>query len=579
MAETLDQKLGALAQISQRKLTDILDRIAGTKDFIIHPDLIKPLERIMGVSILRSHGVDKIYKLEKSAPTPCTSNQRVFFIPSDMITLKYVCDKITSEISSSGSERSYHIVFVSGILGCLIQLLEEEGIYGKVRVYPFHWELIRLDSRLLSIEYPTFFKNVFLEGDHSYLSCIARSIWSLQMLLGKPRTTFIQGKLSHLVHEMVNMLSDTVQKPEREDCDIACFIIVDRSVDYVTPLLTSATYTGLLDEVFGIRSGTVEIKGETINLSSADEVYSEVNTRHFSDVYSFLGAKTKELNEELNAFKRSHNMALQEMKAFINQQLQSLMGLKKSLSTHITACEAIIDKMADLFEALITTEHNIIQCQAKRENVTYIEETMAMESADKFRTLRLMGLLSLAQGGLLSEEVADLKSQFLHAHGYENLPCFLNLEKLGILTTQAGLLPHDLKGVALANRVVQAVMLAQKLHLLPETSMDPHGLRNPKDMSYVFSGAYIPIICQLVNFIIKLDTPLEEMAKLIPNCSVFLDSNSGRKPLRSFLVYFLGGVTFAEVAAFRLLEKLTGSRIVIAGTTITNGNQIVKACL
>jgi hypothetical protein len=39
----------------------------------------------------------------------------------------------------------------------------------------------------------------------------------------------------------------------------------------------------------------------------------------------------------------------------------------------------------------------------------------------------------------------------------------------------------------------------------------------------------------------------------------------------------VGGVTYAEIAAFQLLEKLTGARILVAGTSIINGNSLIKS--
>lgn len=53
MQYTLDGKINALKQISQRKLLNILDKIPGRKDFIVDVNLIKPLEHIIGVAKLR----------------------------------------------------------------------------------------------------------------------------------------------------------------------------------------------------------------------------------------------------------------------------------------------------------------------------------------------------------------------------------------------------------------------------------------------------------------------------------------------------------------------------------------------
>lgn len=50
---TLSTKVSALNRISKKKLTDLLDKIPGQKDLIIDNNLIKPLERVIGVSKLR----------------------------------------------------------------------------------------------------------------------------------------------------------------------------------------------------------------------------------------------------------------------------------------------------------------------------------------------------------------------------------------------------------------------------------------------------------------------------------------------------------------------------------------------
>lgn len=50
---TLDDRLGALQQISQRKLVDILDSIVGKKDLVIEQKLFKILESFIGATILK----------------------------------------------------------------------------------------------------------------------------------------------------------------------------------------------------------------------------------------------------------------------------------------------------------------------------------------------------------------------------------------------------------------------------------------------------------------------------------------------------------------------------------------------
>lgn len=49
----MDGKLSALREISQLRLINILNQIPGKKDLIIDASLMKALDRITGISVLR----------------------------------------------------------------------------------------------------------------------------------------------------------------------------------------------------------------------------------------------------------------------------------------------------------------------------------------------------------------------------------------------------------------------------------------------------------------------------------------------------------------------------------------------
>jgi len=51
--ESVDNILSALGEISKQQLSHIISTIPGAKDLIIDPTLMKPLDRVMGVSDLR----------------------------------------------------------------------------------------------------------------------------------------------------------------------------------------------------------------------------------------------------------------------------------------------------------------------------------------------------------------------------------------------------------------------------------------------------------------------------------------------------------------------------------------------
>jgi hypothetical protein len=547
--------------------------------------------------------VDKIFKLEKTGFN-YVNPQRVYLIYSDLITAKRVCDQINASIHQN-CQNSYHLIFVPSDLVAIQLLLEEEGVHGIVTVHTFPWEMIRLDGGVMSYELPGLFRMLFVDGDRSMLPAVARSLWSLQFLFGKIPLTLTQGRFSSQIQTMVDMLFDELGSPDKADSEISCMLIVDRDVDYASVLLTPVTYSGLLDEVFGISSGTVELdsrvtgtqdgtgKKVSYQLSSNDTIYNDIKNRHFSDVFTFLSSKAKELHSE---YDRSHNMALQEMKHYVTTELQKVTAMKRSLAYHIGACEAIIGEMGHQYESLHQVEQNMLEGRNKRENFNYVEECFA--TSGKLSSLRLLCLLALTQDGLSSDETMVLKTQFLHCCGYEHLVTFRNLEKLGLLTRQSvgtnpGSIPSGASDTAgkLAGRVAQVVSqlpkrggafqaFAHKLKLFPELS-EEYDVKHPKDPGYVFGGSYVPVVCQLVNLLIKKELSPDEVMKLVPgtgaNSSARKTGELDSSAPQSFLVYFVGGVTYAEIAAFQLLEKLTGARILVAATSVINGNSFIQS--
>ncbi|XP_034239842.1 vacuolar protein sorting-associated protein 33B [Thrips palmi] len=595
----MDGRLTALRELSQLRLINIFNQIPGKKDLIIDAPLMKALDRITGISVLRKHDVDKIFKLDSNAGQNSVNNQRLYLIMSDLISAKRVCDQVNAE---QRKDVDYHIIVVPRKLAAIDQLLEEEGLWGRVTIHVYQWEPIQLDMGLISLELPSLFPQLFVDGDQTLLPAVAKSLWSLQMLLGRSQVTLTLGRYAKQVQSMTEVLMDQIGEPDKPQTDIGCIVLVDRDVDYAASLLTPATYTSLMDEVLGIRSGVVELpksdakpdEKQTIGhlLSSEDEIYNQIKNRHFSDVFSFLSAKAKQLSNE---YDQSRKMALHEMKQYVSSQLKTVMARKRALAMHIAGCEAVITAIGARFESLQDMEQNMLEGTNRRSVQSYIEENIVTGGGGKLANLRLMCLLSLTQDGLFSEDAWSLKTQFLHAYGYHLLPGLHNLENLGLLTTSSaglgsGLVTGPVSDATgrLANKVAQVVslpkrssfqVLRQKLKLFSANREDIN-LKQPTDMSYVYGGAYIPIACQLVQLLIKKEVSFEDIVnQLIPGSSVTPSKPSIDFLPRSFIVYFIGGVTYAEVAAFQLLEKLTGTRIIVASTSVMNGSTLIDSVL
>ena len=126
--------------------------------------------------------------------------------------------------------------------------------------------------------------------------------------------------------------------------------------------------------------------------------------------------------------------------------------------------------------------------------------------------------------------------------------------------------------------------------------------RTPQDISYVFSG-YAPLSIRLVQLICQHETPhktqnasnasipkaariagwrgVDDLVLQTPGASFdFLQlGNVQTLPddiARTTIVFFLGGITYAEIAALRLMSRQQSTRrFLILTTSIVSGNSLL----
>ncbi|XP_049871918.1 vacuolar protein sorting-associated protein 33B [Pectinophora gossypiella] len=648
MEHPLHLKLASMSLISQCKLDNILSECGDKKDLIIDPSLIKPLERICGVSWLRQHGIDKIYKMDPQLGSTANTS-RVYFIPACINKYKCVLDQISSLLSQNSALAElncFHIIIVPKVLGCHDSILESRGLYGIVKLHPFAWELMALDEQLLSLELPFLYKQLFVEQNHSLLSSISMSLWSLFHVIGKPKAVFSLGKLSASVLDMLEIYNETYSRDflsTESSQEIGAVIVVDRSQDYASSLLTPATYSGLLSEIFNINCGHLElnvketkIKKGKLNFggaeqnsetkhtimsldSSIDSLYGEIKHRHFAEVFSVLSSKAKLLkNEDIKA------LGIQEIKHFVATKLQQVALFKQNLVNHVLACETIISEMSNKFENLKVTETEMLNNRNKRSNFQFVDENFGTE-IHIYNSLRLMCLLSLTQG-LSYDEYNSLVNKYLLAFGYKFLYVFNNLINAGLLVQPSSpKLSLNISNLGnLSDRLPkwqnEFQSTASKLKQLP-SQPDKVGKSSP---SYVFNGGYVPLMAVLCNALVTSESLNEVLTKLsvldlkiggkildktkdgIATLNEKLESlklqsgdlefgckdaksltkilksdpNFGNTfPLKpkSVLIYMIGGVTYAEIAACDVVQTATGSRIYVASDCVASGSELMNA--
>ncbi|KAL4227335.1 Vacuolar protein sorting-associated protein 33B [Mactra antiquata] len=565
------------------------------KDLVLDPDLMKPLDRITGgASFLKENGVDKIFKLDRNdRQTKLVGrDKRVYLVKPKINIMKIIADHISSE-KSRGEKRQYRIVMVPRKLFLCEMILEQEGVMGSCDLDQVDLDLVPLDVDILSMETPEFFKSYFLNNDSTMLQTVSNSILRIQQLMGEIPNVYCLGKTGKMCYELLKLIQgESTIIPDYPRSEIGHLFLVDRGIDFVTPLCSQVVYEGLLDDMFGIQCGCVEFGPEItqkdqpvkIRLHSEDQMYEGIRNQHFTNVFELLKSKAQDLQSVSD--KRKNFTKVSDMKDFVANDLRSLNKSKANLSYHIGACEQIIKKKnKGDFQEFMQTEHSLLEGTGLKENMNYIEDSINKQN-NMTSNLKLLCLASLVNDGIPVKEYKTFKTQFAQSHGFEQIVTFHNLKKIGLLREQEGPSHSMPAGMAALTRNSSFKNLRKKINLIPSVETD---LRRPCDMSYVFSGAYSPLSCKLIEQVLQKEgfQGMDEIKKYLPSelhCHVRLKTpgpktNQPGRAAKVVLVYFIGGCTYSEIAALRFLGKQTGYKFIIATTSIFNTNTFLESVM
>ncbi|VDN31508.1 unnamed protein product [Gongylonema pulchrum] len=500
-------------------------------------------------------------------------------------------------------ERSYSVIFVPQRLYICEVVLERRGVFGMIDVFELDLPLISIDSHLFSLEHHEFTASTLVDHTFVHFRSVAKALWQLQSLYGLIPIVYGVGQNSAHVNKLMKKLYGELGEPRSSpDQPVGHLFLLDRSLDLSTVLLTGLTYESMLHDTFGISCGKVTF-GDEVNkrmkggaeknrpkvttLDNNDSIFSAVRNMHMTAVFPFLSAKAKSLQASYD--KGSNLEQVKDMKEFVSNELRTLKQQHKLLELHICACETVLEKCKGISDRL-SLEHSLVSGSFDpNEVISYLEDCMCAQRS-QWQVLILACLWSLTQNGIPTKYFTSFRRQYLHAYGHENLPVLHFLGKQGLLTERsAPQLAAVHKVLASRSQSTSSFSrptfqyLARRMALLPGAAEPTMDLRNPDQMRYVFSGAYTPVLCKIVGDTVSNGWNMQEMKATFGD-SVFCEQNSYTRASRppdsrirkAILVFFIGGVTYAEVAALTLLAQHHNLRIIIAATNIIHREKFIK---
>ncbi|TFK56782.1 Sec1-like protein [Heliocybe sulcata] len=516
-----------LSELAKKDLVDALNSVNGAKTLVLDPSIASPLGLVTEVSLLKHHGVDKMFWLEPG-PLSATSTNIVYLCRPSIRHVKIIADHVKRHAKES-AKHTYTLLLVPRTSILVERILEEEGVLGEVNISSYNLQFIPIARDVISLEYDNAFKEIWADGDESAIYESAQALLTLRKIYGPfPR---IIGKGDHAAVYRALLPSSNVSPRVAALAGgdkIDSLIILDRRVDMVTPLLTQLTYEGLIDEMIGIKNSHIEVpvsllsppnptpanpaapstsastsavtavplskeKKKKYHLTAAnDPLFGELRDMNFASVGKRLNRTAHRLDEDYKA--RLKAQTVTQLRDFVGK-LGGLQTEHQALRLHTGLSEMIVPQTrTEIFNKSLEIQQNLLASYDVSGQISSIEDLIA-QGADMQLVIRLLCLASITSGGIKTKPLENLKREILQSYGYNFLPLLLSLSAPPLAVLLPNPLPASTPPSVVASRYPYT-SVRKSLRLLMEDTDALDEVEN--DIGYVYSG-YAPISIRLVQ--------------------------------------------------------------------------------
>ncbi|PKS06374.1 hypothetical protein jhhlp_007122 [Lomentospora prolificans] len=631
---------------SRRDLLNLLEGVRGKKNVVFDRSLVGPVGVIVKVTTLQEYGVDKFFILENQNVD--TSQRNVIFIARGECGRhsQTIADQIRRLQRESQTGHEFHIFWVPRRTLVSNRILEEAGVLGDVTISELPLYFFPLERDVLSLELHDSFEDLYLNKDVTPTYLMASALMEIQQNHGLFPRIVGKGDNARRVADLLGRMRQEViaegsagegtKDALSPSTTIESVIIIDREVDFVTPLLTQLTYEGLIDEVFGIENNQAKVdttvvgapaqssstansqaRKRPIQLDSSDKLYDQLRDANFA----IVGTLLKKVALRLQKIQKDYEMnqsrkSIAELKEFVGN-LPAYQAEQQSLRIHSGLVEEIIKHTrSDLFKGLLKVQQNLADGADPSSQFETIEELIARDTPIK-EVLRLLCVYSCMAGGIQQKEFDMFRRLILEGYGYQHILTLHKLAKLQLILPRssplAGMIPMTGNADASGTKTNYTYLRQQLKLIVDEVKED-----DPDDIAYVYSG-YAPLSIRLVQCVLQKQYLLQltkgngnapagaaantgaaqgwhgfdDAVKHVRGRTFYelqkgedkavkaraLLSGSGDK--QTVFIVFVGGITFTEIAALRFIAREEKDRrnIVICTTSLISGNRMMDAAI
>eukprot|EP01094_Clydonella_sp_ATCC50884_P028109 TRINITY_DN833_c2_g1_i2.p1 TRINITY_DN833_c2_g1~~TRINITY_DN833_c2_g1_i2.p1 ORF type:complete len:749 (+),score=155.05 TRINITY_DN833_c2_g1_i2:153-2249(+) len=527
---------------AKKKLMQILERARADSTYMLFSrrDIIELFSSFLSLQELREAGVGKFFDL-LPAPyieKPESGSLALIYVihDQDERALKdFVAHYRSHELSGLDKSAEYHLLIFPARSATMEQILEQECLFGTVTIHILPLLLVAIDQDLLTMDLRHSFRSCYLHRDPAIEWSVAHAIDLLERLYGRIPVIVGKGDLGFAVcaavKERRHALDSSLERPSNTQfvssdslaklvdaasnnasaspihskagdtaalAAIDKMVIVDRSVDLLTPLLTQFTYEGALDEVVGIRLNTLKVEknilfGErsrqaqrvkidflTIPLTSSDPLFCSIRDLNFGVLCPYIAARRQRTLQTLESVDDAETIS----------QLRKLMSAMRVMEQENRTLPAH-DHLVERLSKELSDEHRLrlhdLELRYVAGDAPTLEELLAcMERPTSAgRALALAGIHSLTRG-MTQEEVDEVEAKVLSEFGWRYA---LAIPRM----VESGLLRVCESQAALQSAQRAYARTSNKFNLITKCEYS-----NPADISYAYND-YAPLSVRIAS--------------------------------------------------------------------------------
>ncbi|OQS05118.1 hypothetical protein THRCLA_02694 [Thraustotheca clavata] len=546
-------------EVLKRKATAVLEEalkaLLGTKTFIADTSFRSLLDvlacGIGGKAYFDSLEISRILLLESPLPRSSLLDSHVFLLlrprPTNVLLLK--------ELVLGSPQVKFTVAWVPTCTTQCDLEMERQGLKGLVDEINLPLYLLPCEENVWSLCRENDFLPLFIEKDYNLVTEVVKSL----LEIGLTRSTYFHALGN--VSESCKILFESIQSkvpPSNTTLPITfdqC-VFIDRTEDPITLLVTPLHYEGLLDAVLGMNHGVVVNKGTKHMLTSQDEFYSTIRDLDFDHLATI---KLPTIAIGLRDDKQTAPVTE------LASRIGSLVKTKQHLALHLELAGEITAASTHDHNAVkrcVEIEQSIMGLGKPRDIETMIEESLFRDPPlELSKMIKLLCLQALVLDGSEKKAFEQRQHQLCHTYGYKILPL------LSVLTSSLQWLVP--KG---GNPDWKWSKLRKSMDLLKGQPIED--ILNPQDIWGMFPTiGYAPLSVRRVQLAVGM--------KQLNSLQLPTGSSSNKLTAhQTILVYYVGGVTYAELAAYRYLnDSQTKFTFVVATTSICNTTRLLQGLM